>query len=98
MAQDFTETAAKDSALCTVGGCDKPRAKSHDWCADHKADAQRKYVKDRDDLLERRGFAKGVTAMRDLLVERFDAVGGGMLSGVEAARFIQQVDGPRAGE
>lgn len=88
MPEDFTET-------CTVEGCTNPRAKSHDWCSEHKADAQRKHVKQRDDLMERRGFAKGVTAMRSLLVEKFAYLGGGMLTGSDVAQYIQQAPGPQ---
>lgn len=63
----------KDSSgteLCTK--CEKnPRGNGHDWCNPCKAELQRRYAADKEELFEQRGFAKGCEAMRDALLAGF---------------------------
>lgn len=66
MAKDSNGTA--EALLCTK--CEKnPRGKGHDWCNECKAEQQKRYTQDRDDMLERRGFRAGTTAMKASLLE-----------------------------
>jgi hypothetical protein len=86
MAKDSNGTAQE--LLCTKCG-ERPRGKAHDWCNECKAELQKRYTKDRDDLLERRGFVAGVKALRAELVQRFLQVGSGLYMGHEAAAIIK---------
>jgi hypothetical protein len=64
----------KDSAVTITEAevcshCGKePRALGHRWCAPCKAEAQRRYDTEREKMIEARGFAAGVSAMRSVLL------------------------------
>ena len=70
-------------------------ANGHPWCKPCQAKYQREYQALRAGMAKTHGFARGVEALRAALVERFDALGGGMFSGEECAALIQQFPAPR---
>ena len=79
---------AKD--LCSR--CEKNTpAKGHAWCTACKAELQKRYDSERHEMFERRGFAKGSAAMRELLASEFARLGNGMFSGDEVAGLILRV-------
>ena len=47
------------------------------------------------DMSERKGFQKGIQAMRELLVQEFDKQASGSFEGYEIARLIAQCQGPK---
>ena len=73
----------------------RPKAKSHDWCNECKAENQQRYQFDRDNMLERRGFVAGVKAMRDVLANEFERLGTGSFSGSECGDLIRRAPGPQ---
>jgi hypothetical protein len=92
MAKDSNGTA--EELLCTK--CEKnPRGKNHDWCNECKAEQQKRYTQDRDDLLERRGFRAGMAAMKASLLEvLLGAHPNGRMLVHEVASFISTAELP----
>lgn len=91
---------AKDSngmneTVCTKCGRN-PRAKGHDWCNQCKAESQKRYDQDRDDLIERRGFRAGAAAMKAaLLASMLNAHPNGRLLVHEVTNFINSARSPQ---
>ena len=50
------------------------------------------------DMSERKGFQKGIQAMRELLISEFDKQASGSFEGYEIARLIAQAPGPKIEE
>lgn len=64
------------------------------WCSQCRADYNREYRGLRDQMQNGKGFAAGVTAMREVLVSEFMAQGSVGFSGYEVAILINQAPGP----
>ena len=93
MTETSTGTAA--ASLCSKCGTN-PRGAKHGWCNQCKAEAQTQYERDRESMVEARGFALGVKAMRDLLlVELVKAHPGGLIRVGEFATWIARMTLPR---
>ena len=73
----------------------EPRANGHTWCASCKADAQRRYDAVRERMIEARGFAAGVAAMRSvLLAGMLNAHPGAVLKVGEFANYVSGAPAP----
>ena len=66
-----TYSVGSQAKLCTKCGIREARP-DHEWCNECKAETQRRYAADRDEMMERRGYAKGVKALRESLVRTFE--------------------------
>jgi hypothetical protein len=67
------------------------------WCKQCRAANMREYTATKKQMQESRGFAAGVSAMRDYLAGRFREYGTqGSFTGNEVAHFISQSHGPNA--
>lgn len=80
--------------LCSKCGDNAATAKGTPrWCANCKAVYQREYRALKEGRAGKRGFAEGVTAMREHLAIRF--TGKGIYTSAEVARLIREMPGPR---
>jgi len=75
--------------------CQNEATESHQWCKACKAKYQREYEALKGGMAMVRGFAKGVDALRVVLMTEFDRLGCGMFSGSEVAALIEQTPAPR---
>src|SRR5262245_13535107 len=65
------------------------------WCKKCRAANKRQYEATRKEMTESRGFAAGVSAMRDYLMKNFGQYGTqGSFSGIEIAEIIRRCKGP----
>jgi hypothetical protein len=65
------------------------------WCKKCRAANKREYEATKKEMQESRGYAAGVSAMRDYLVKQFAGFGGsGDFSGNDVAKMIQTCRGP----
>lgn len=60
------------------------------WCKKCRAKYQREYQALQPELAEKRGHARGVTALRTYLVGEFERLGSGTFNGYEIAELIRQ--------
>ncbi len=68
------------------------------WCKVCRAKYQREYKDIVKEMTESRGFAAGMTAMREYLVANFARYGTqGSFTGAEIAAVIQRAKGPAVG-
>ena len=84
MPQDSNGT---NERLCSRCG-QNPKATGHEWCKDCKRTKQTEYNEQRDSMMDRRGYMRGAAAMRDHIAMKFQALGLGMLTGVECAVWV----------
>ncbi len=97
MAESYTVDGPTDTKLCSKCN-ERKRRKDHEWCDECKAEKQRQYVKDRDDMMERRGWVAGAEAMRAELLSRMrGAHPAGMLRVAEVCTFLSEVPAPPRG-
>ncbi len=96
MPKGFSETAAEAAAEEMCERCEKqPRAPSHKWCAGCKAEAQSRYIKDRDEMCRSQGYEAGIKALRAAILSQFGKANpAGMISVGEASQFIAEVKPP----
>ena len=99
MPKDFSETSAEVASeeLCEKCG-NNPRAKSHKWCAECKAEAQSRYMAGRDGMFQSKGYTQGVKDMRELLAAEFAKLGTAFFRGDECAALILRAPGPAFNE
>lgn len=76
---------------CSKEGCESPRSGKKPWCKEHLAEYQRNYQGTIVDMSERRGFARGVIAMRDAVIARFEGLKAARLDGPTAAEIVKQM-------
>jgi hypothetical protein len=87
-----TTTAEVNCAKC--GNSCEPGS-SRGWCKPCNAEYQRGYEKTKKEMTESRGYAAGVSAMRDYLIKNFAQYGSsGHFTGYEIADIIHRVKGP----
>jgi hypothetical protein len=68
------------------------------WCRKCRAENKRDYEATKKQMMESRGFATGVGAMREYLVKAFQEYGAASsFTGDEIASIIQRCKGPAAG-
>ena len=79
-----------DESVC--GSSDM--AANHSWCKKCNAEYQKSYEKDRLDIMERRGFARGVAAMRSLAIGKCREIGGYGATGHQFAAWIETEKAP----
>ena len=85
------EAAEKLCSRCQAA----PASGKHDWCKACNAAYQREYTGTVVDVAERRGFQKGMKAMRQHLAAEFlKAPPGGMMRAGEVAAFISNFEAP----
>ncbi len=93
------ETCAK--AVDGSEKCGKPldTEGSPRWCKACRAQYQREYKDIVKEMTESRGFAAGMSAMRDYLAHNFDTLYGtqGSFTGAQIAHLIRTVRGPAVG-
>ena len=65
------------------------------WCNRCKASYKREYEATKAGRAEKKGFAAGVTAMREVLSDEFEKLGSGRFAAFEVARLIQNAPGPK---
>lgn len=65
------------------------------WCNPCRASYKREYEATKTGRSEKKGFAAGVTAMRELLSSEFEKLGSGKFAAFEVARLIQNAPGPK---
>jgi hypothetical protein len=91
---------AKDSSgtLCSKCG-ERPRAESHKWCKECKAEAQQGYDSDRERMIEARGFNAGAMAFKASLIASMLGSKGfhpsGMVMLGEIANFVDRMPLPK---
>jgi hypothetical protein len=68
------------------------------WCKACRANYRREYEDEKQERLGKKGYARGVEDLRDLLAGEFDRLGSGNFSGAECAYLIRQVPAPRPSE
>lgn len=93
------EMEAPQILKCTVPGCPDPRYDqsadaNNRHCSSHRAQANRKWNADRLEQKFGKAYNAGVEDMRKVLVQSFLSLGGGQLTGIDAARLIHQATGP----
>lgn len=86
-----TENCSKCNATLDTEGYPK-------WCKVCRAKYRREYESVKGEMSENKGFAKGVEALRHVLVTEFLQQGSGKFSGYECADLISQAPGPRLSE
>jgi hypothetical protein len=87
--------AASAEVKCAKCGESCEPGSSRGWCKGCNAAYQREYERTKKEMTESRGYAAGVSAMRDYLIKNFDKYGSaGMFSGYEIADIIRRVKGP----
>ncbi len=64
------------------------------WCLKCRAAYRSEYNKTKKEMEETRGYAAGVSAMREHLIEHFIPLGHGMFTALDVARLIKQSKGP----
>jgi len=85
-----------ETALCSKCG-ENPRADddgTNPWCKPCRAKYQKEYQEGKLGRERSKGFAAGVEAMRNLLVDEFDKIGSGYFTGTETAVLIERAPGP----
>ncbi len=65
------------------------------WCADCKAEAQKKYLESKEGQAEGKGYAIGARMMRDFLATQFAGQAFGMFTGYEIHDLIMQAQSPQ---
>ncbi len=75
--------------------CGAALTNKHAWCKDCQAKYKAEYSALVPGMYAVRGFAKGVEALRAVLIQKFDLLGSGCLSGTEAADWIETEPAPR---
>jgi len=88
-----TSNGTESGALCSKCG-KNPRAKSHDWCLECKAELQQRYNGDRNRMLKSQGYIQGVNDMREILAAEFARLGTAFFRGDECAALIMRAKGP----
>jgi hypothetical protein len=83
MGKDSNGMAGKMCSRCGKN----PRAAGHAWCVDCKAEKQQGYNTDRDQMLERRGVARGISLAVKFLREK---IAGQALTGYQSAVAIER--------
>ena len=87
---------ADETKLCSK--CKKNQVafpdSSNPWCAECRAEAQKKYLESKDGQTEGKGFARGVSAMRENLIGQFLRFPVGQFSGQDVARLIKGAIAP----
>jgi tRNA(Ile2) C34 agmatinyltransferase TiaS len=87
LAQDEQGKCSRCTGLLDTDG-------SPPWCKKCRAKYQRDYKALRAEMTESRGYAAGISAMRDHLAKAFYSLGPGAFTGYEAAALIRQAKGP----
>lgn len=88
-----------DPLECTMENCRNPRADqdpraTNRHCRTHRNEAQKRYVMSKLEQQSGKGIARGITMMRELLVEEFDRQGSAQFTGYEIAELIRCAPGP----
>jgi hypothetical protein len=97
LAQNITngDVAVAADVKCSKEGCTEVRHGGRAWCKAHWAEYMRFYRVSGLERAASQGFARGVQAMRELLVGKFAAIRGtGGFSPMEIAGMIQECEGP----
>lgn len=67
------------------------------WCRKCRAGNKREYEATKKEMQESRGYAAGISAMREYLAAKFREYGTqGSFTGIEVAHYITQSQGPNA--
>jgi len=75
-----------DGSICG----NEDMAAGHQWCKGCKAAYQKNYERDRLDIIERRGFARGVAAYREFVITMCrQRIGGFSATGNTFAAWIE---------
>lgn len=95
----MTGTTTSNGKPATSSGCSKcsgplDTSGAPLWCKSCRAQYQRDYKAIREEMSESRGYASGISAMREHLSKQFERLGSGTFSGYEAAQLIRQARGP----
>jgi len=89
--------ATETVALCSKCQAPLDREGSPNWCKACRAKYQREYEGTKKQMNESKGFANGVSAMREYLAQRFAEYGtSGSFTGAEIAATIRTCKGPAA--
>ncbi len=89
-----TEKAAE--GICAREGCQNPRQGSHSYCSDCRTETQARYARDRDAMMQAKGWDGGAAAMKaDLLKSMSKAHPMGMLSVIEICRWVADTPAPK---
>lgn len=67
------------------------------WCKACRAKNQREYMALRKEMAESRGFAAGVSAMREAVVREFDRLGRQNVNAFACAKWVREMPGPDIG-
>jgi hypothetical protein len=83
------------SEMCTKDDCQESRAAGRVWCKAHAAEYMRFYRVSGLERANAQGFARGVQAMRELLMFKFASIRGtGGFTPLEVAGMIRDCEGP----
>ncbi len=77
---------------------DQRIAATNRQCTECRADYHRSYMDTKEQKAEAQGFARGVEALRAVLVCEFSRLGAGSFSGDEVAHLIAQTPRPKFSE
>lgn len=83
---------------CSRDRCQNPRATNKPWCKEHLAEYARNYRGTVLDQAERRGFHKGVAAMREYVVSEFERFPNAVFTGAEMGLKVRAAPSPMADE
>lgn len=82
-----------EAIICSKCGINQATP-THPWCKPCKAKYQREYEKTRSVQNSAQSFARGVDAMRKVLVDEFTRLGPSLMMGTEAAFVCHQAPRP----
>src|SRR5262249_9108361 len=95
-AKTVTEPTLTRMPSCTrCGKNDAAPGGDNNWCAQCRAEYQRKYQQDKSGVAVKRGFAIGVRETKECLAREFDRLRISSFTGEEIAHLIRQAPGPK---
>ena len=65
------------------------------WCAECRADGQKKYLESKEGMAEGKGFAEGARLMKEQLAAQFECQRSGMFTGYEICDLIREALPPQ---
>jgi len=87
---------AEKATLCSKCGDNEVKGESYPrWCSNCRTNYRRELEAVKEGRTEKKGFAAGVTAMRECLAAEFDKLGSGRFEASEVADLIMRSPGPK---
>lgn len=93
---DANGNGTNQAETCSRENCGKPLDTSGypRWCKACRSSYKTQYAALQKEMSETRGFAAGISAMRECAADLFSEYGSGQFSGYEIEQMIRSMPGP----